>query len=95
MKQSLIRIHKGKKEAATSANRENMLQYQLAREETWNDARRATEAANKALRERITKARRRQPRKETINERQTETNELVRKEAEEDEEARIATKENT
>ena len=34
-----------------------MLQAQLEREGTWNDARKATEEANKALRERTTKAR--------------------------------------
>ena len=58
MKQYIGRLHKEKKEAATSAKREQMLRLQLGREGTWNDARKATEEANRALRERITKARR-------------------------------------
>ena len=43
MKQYIVRLHREKKEAAISAKREQMLQAQLEKEETWNDARKATE----------------------------------------------------
>ena len=56
MKLEIVRIHKERKEAAKSAKREELVDAQLAREEEWNEARKATEAANNTLSERMARA---------------------------------------
>ena len=56
MKLDIVRIHKERKEAARIAKREELVDAQLAREEEWNEARKATEAANITLRERMARA---------------------------------------
>ena len=97
MKQDIVRLHKEKKEAAISAKREHMPRPQLEREETWNDARKATEEANKALRERITKARKEAAKKaeDKTKEEKQKKEERMRKEAKRKKEANIAAEERT
>ena len=53
----MVIVHEEKKEAAKSAGREIPIQEQMEREDIWNEERRANEEANRASRERISKAR--------------------------------------
>ena len=63
MNQYIRRRHKERKEAATRASREQLINEQMDREDTWNSARREYEASPKAMRDKTIKVRKEAARK--------------------------------